>query len=326
MGDSRVNWSRLDEESFNSLAESLLVREYSTDGQTAMAVDGRGGDGGIDIDVRAKQTGQLINIFQLKYFPEGFSGGHVKRRDQIKRSFNEAMKHDPPVWTLVVHRKVAVQERKAVRAMRRGRSVAVRFVTPTEMDLLLAKHPDIEERFTTDRALELLTAVHRPEAALARPSDLQSEVRRLSDRLHGRSEYWGTSFALADDGTYLETYFAKRRDSAEREPLGLNLTLGFTVDDVDLQTQLEAAMKFGITQPVRLHARVVRSFEKTGPEWFREKLADIEIQLRPEEEAHEPRLIRVELRDAAGRPLVSLRGKNGGVSTRLRGHDLRCGA
>jgi len=308
MGHSRVNWSRLDEESFNSLAESLLVREHSTDGQTAMAVDGRGGDGGIDIDVRAKRTDQLINIFQLKYFPEGFSGGHVKRRDQIKRSFNEAMKHEPPVWTLVVPRKVTVQERKAVRAMRKGRDVAVRFVTPTEMGLLLAKYPDIEERFTTDRAVELLAAVHRAEAALTKPGDLRSEVHRISDRLHGRSEYWGTSFALADDGTYVETYFAKRPDAVEREPLGLSFELGFTADDDDLQVQLETAMKFGVTQSVVLPARVIQSFEKIGPEWFREELADIEIQLRPDEAAHEARRVRVELRNAEGRSVANLRG------------------
>jgi hypothetical protein len=309
MGDSRVNWARMDEETFNALAESLLVREYSTDGQIAMAVDGRGGDGGIDIDVRAKRTDQIINIFQLKYFPEGFSGGHVKRREQIKRSFNEAMKHDPPGWTLVAPRNVTVQERKAVRALRNGRRVLVRFITPTEMDLLLAKHHDIEERFTTDRAVELLAAVHRPEAALTKPSDLHSEVRGLSDRLHGRSEYWGTAFSLADDGTYVETYFPKRPDSAEREPLGLNLTLGFTADDDELQSQFESAMKFGIAQPVALPARVIQSFSRTGPDWFREELADIEIQLRPADEDHEPRAMRVELRNSEGRALASLRGK-----------------
>lgn len=305
---SRVNWSRLDEETFNDLVENLLVREYTTDGQLAMAVDGRGGDGGIDIDVRARRTDQLINIFQLKYFPEGFSGGHVKRRDQIRRSFNEAMKHNPPVWTLVVPRKVTVQERKAVRAMRKGRKVTVRFMTPTEMDLLLAKHPDIEERFTTDRAVELLAAVHRPEAALTKPGDLHSEVRRISDRLHGRSEYWGTSFSLADDGTYLESYFAKRPDALEREPLGVTFTLGFAPDDVELQSQFESAMKFGVTEAVVLPPRVIQSFEKSGPEWFREELSEIEVQLGPAGEENDPKPVRVELRDRDGRALANLRG------------------
>ena len=193
--------------------------------------------------------------------------------------------------------------------MRKGRKVTVRFVTPTEMDLLLAKHPDIEERFTSDRAVELLTAVHRPEAALRKPGDLHSEVRRLSDRLHGRSEYWGTSFAVGEDGSFAETIFAKRQDSVDREPLGLNVTLAFTPDDVELQAHFEAGMKFGITHPVVLPARVIQSFEKTGPEWFQEELADIEIQLRPGVETHEPRSLRVELRDSEGRPLATLRGK-----------------
>lgn len=206
MSEGRINWSRIDEATFNDLAEALLVRDLTTPGQIAMAVDGRGGDGGIDVDVRAKRTDQLIGIYQLKYFPEGFSGGHVKRREQIKKSLLEALKHDPPVWTLVVPRKVTVQERKAVRKMRAGHRATIRFITPTEMDLLLAKYPDIEERFTTDRAVELLRAVHRAEAALVKPDDLHAEVLRMSDRLHGRSEYWGTSFAIEPNGTYTETY------------------------------------------------------------------------------------------------------------------------
>lgn len=309
MGHGRIKWSALDESTFNELVESLLVREFTADGQIAMALDGRGGDGGIDIELRSKRTGQLVRIFQLKHFPEGFSGGFVNRRSQIKKSLIEALKHDPPSWTLVVPRNVTVKERQAVRAMRKGHEVRVSFLGPAELDGLLAKHPDIEERFTVDRSVELLRAVHREEAALARPGDLRSEVTKMTDRLHGRSEYWGTSFAVAPDGSYLETYFPKRPDAPDREPLGANFTLQFTPDDGHLKDRWESAMKFGALEPVVLPTHVIRSFEKTGPDWFREVLDDVEVHFGPAGETHEPRSIRVEARDESGRVLAAVRGK-----------------
>ncbi len=285
---SKVDWARIDAATFNQLAESLLVREHTGNGLVAMAVDGRGGDGGIDIDVRVERTGQLTAIFQLKYFPEGFSGGHRKRRDQIKGSLEAALELKPPVWTLVVPRNVTVPERKAVNAMRKGRKVLIRFVTPTEMDLLLAKHPDIEARFTVDQAVELLSAVHRAEAALAKPGDLRSEISRMTGRLNGRSEYWGTSFTVGEDGSYVETYYPKRADAMDREPLGADFTLGFTKDDAVIQRQFESAMKFGAIENIVLPTRIVRSFAKTGPDWFREELEEIEIHLGPAGGQHEP--------------------------------------
>ncbi|MFF1540667.1 hypothetical protein ACFVWL_11355 [Microbacterium sp. NPDC058269] len=309
MEQGRIRWSHLDEATFNELVETLLVREFSTDGQIAMAVDGRGGDEGIDIDVRAKRSDQLIRIFQLKYFPEGFSGGFVNRRTQIKRSLQEALKHNPPAWTLVVPRNVTVKERQAVRAMRKGHDVRVSFMTPTEMNALLAKHRDIEERFTVDRAVELLKAVNREEAAMIRPGDLRSEIDRISNRVEGRSEYWGTAFAVEPDGSYQETYFPKRPDAFEREPLGATFTLSFSEEDGPLKTQWESAMKFGTIERLVLPTHTVQSFEKTGPAWFSEVLEHVELEFGPVGDAHQPISVRIDARDDAGRVKATLRGK-----------------
>lgn len=308
---SRVNWARIDEATFNDLAESLLVREFTGDGLVAMAIDGRGGDGGIDVDVRSTRTNQLVHIFQLKYFPEGFSGGHVKRREQIKKSMRKAIETEhPPVWSLVVPRKVTAQERKAVRAMRGGVDMIIRFMSPVELELLLAKHPDIEERFTVDRAVELLKAVHRPEAALTKPGDLHDELRRIEGRLKGRSEYWGTAFSLGPDGTYVETIYAKRADAPEREPLGLTLTTAFTPDDLELQTRFESAMRFGSIDPIILPANVIDSFRTTGPEWYAEEQRDLaEIEIRPTDEPHDSVAVRVDVRDDGGKILAKLSGR-----------------
>ncbi|MDZ5146376.1 hypothetical protein [Microbacterium testaceum] len=312
----RVEWARIDDATFNALSESLLVREYTGNGLVAMAIDGRGGDGGIDVDVRVARTDQVVHVFQLKYFPEGFSGGHVARRAQIKKSMSQAIETvNPPVWSLVVPRKVTVQERKAVRAMRKGHRMIVRFVTPVELDLLLAKYPDIEERFTADRAIELLSAVHRPSATLTKPSDLHDEVRRVEGRLNARSEYWGTSFSLGPDGTYVETLHPKRPDAPEREPLGLALTASFSPDDADLRQRFERALKFGVMEPIVLPGTVVESLQKTGPAWFEEKIEHANIEIRSLDVPHESERVKVDVLNPAGRSIARLTGATTATSS-----------
>lgn len=55
-------------------------------------VNGRGSDGGIDVQV----TGDAdLRIFQLKYHPDGFPGSLKDRRTAIKKSFRRAMAHHP---------------------------------------------------------------------------------------------------------------------------------------------------------------------------------------------------------------------------------------
>ncbi|MFE9322648.1 hypothetical protein ACIHDR_23680 [Nocardia sp. NPDC052278] len=48
----------------------LITRRYRH-ADSVIAVNGRGGDGGIDLEVR---QGVRVRIFQLKYLPEAFSG------------------------------------------------------------------------------------------------------------------------------------------------------------------------------------------------------------------------------------------------------------
>jgi hypothetical protein len=214
----------------------------------------------------------------------------------------------PPAWTLVVPRNVTVNERKAVWVMRGGHKVTVRFMGPAELDSLLSKHSDINERFTSDNAVELLKAINRPEAALTKPGDLHSEIRRLESRLGGRSEYWGSAFSLSPDGTYVETLYPKRDDAQQREPLSMTVSLEFTADDAEIRDQFELSMKFGAVEPLVLPSHIVKAVDTTGPTWFEEHSEGAEIELRPADLEHSSQRARVELRDADGTTLARLTG------------------
>lgn len=329
---SKVIWDRLDEDTFNKSVEALLVTEYTGNGLRAQAIDGRGGDGGIDIDVRVERTGQLTHIFQLKHFPEGFSGGFRPRRQQIKKSFEDAMEHQPPVWVLVFPKNPTISERKFVSSMRGNRKVTIRIMGAAELDGLLSKHPNIETHLSRDEAVEVLRAVNRPEAALAKPGDLHAEMARIQKGLDGRSQYWLSAVTMGPDGTYVETLHAKREDASEREPLSITIEAEFGPADEDLRKQFVDKLKYGGSGTIVLPERVIKQFRKIGPEWFAETSTGGELHIGDAGESV-TESIKAELYDGKGVFLAQLsgttkailRGYGGGTieNTFLGGLDLR---
>lgn len=306
-GMSEVRWRRLDEDRFNRLVEALLVKSQTADGLRAQAIDGRGGDGGIDIDVRVEATGQLTHIYQLKFFPEGFSNGFKDRRRQISKSFEKAMDEAPPVWTLVVPRNPTIAERKSVMAMRRGRKVLIRIMGPAELDALLSLHPELDAYFQRDHAIDALRETHRAEVTLSKPRDLRAEVARLTGRLEGRSIYWATSFATHPDGTYVETLHARRPDAASREPLSLALKTQFGPDHIELRQAFEDKLKYGGSGTLVLPREVVSELRQVGPEWFEETLTDAEVHLTSTGSS-ERRSVKLEVLDEGDRSVAALDG------------------
>jgi hypothetical protein len=317
--EGHINWRHMEDQTFNELVDALLVRHHTGGGLLATAIDGRGGDGGIDIDVTAKKTGQIVNIFQVKCFPEGFSGGQIKRRGQIKKSFDMAMReHHPPVWTLVVPRKVTAQERTAVRAMRRGRIVRIEFVGPVELDLLLAKYPEIRDHFLSDYAIKLLSTVNRAQAALAKAGDLEDESRRIQKQLDGRSQYWGVAFGIAPDGTYTETLYAKRSDAHLREPLTISFNAVFRPNNEELRLQFQAGLDYGMSRPLVLPAELVTSFKKAGASWFEEDSAGGEIRFIPVQNAV-GKTVQIVALDATGTRIAAISGITRNIASGTKG-------
>lgn len=73
MGDELVNFTKLSREKFDRVVEALLLAEYGVNGAHVQVIDGRGGDDGIDVGVWDADD-NVVHIFQLKHYPEGFSG------------------------------------------------------------------------------------------------------------------------------------------------------------------------------------------------------------------------------------------------------------
>lgn len=320
---SKINWRTISENDFNEIAESLIVRDRTGGGLVAQAVDGRGGDGGIDIDVRVEQTGQLTEILQLKWFPEGFSGGHSRRKEQILKSFESAMFHKPAVWTLVVPAKLTPRERKSVWTLRKDRRVLIRFVDATDLNLLLAKYPEVHDWATRDASLAALSLVGREQAMLTKPTDLSAEALRLHQRSEGVSAYWGRSWSVKD-GAYFEELYAKRPDAAQREPLSFELATAFGPQDAELARSFQESLGYGVIEPLVLPGHVVTSFTRVGPAWFAGTELPAELQLLPSESSKQELKMSETTYDMGDRRLSSISGRTSYVTSGSEGGKLTC--
>lgn len=317
MGADPFNWRHITENDFNALVNSLVVKDRTKDGLVAQAVDGRGGDGGIDIDVRVKKTNQLVEILQLKWFPEGFSNYFRGRRTQIKKSFDRAMLEEAPVWTLVLPADITPSERKHVWGLKKKLDVRIQFIGETELNLLLANYPEIHSWAMRDSYKEALALVGRESAALSKPNDLANEVRLLSTRDDAKSDFWGTNFTYRD-GAFTQELYAKRPDAPTQEPLSLTIKTRFGDADAALREEFRFSLGYGVLKPLVLLPHIVISVSKIGPEWFAEEGGPGEVHFLPQEPAENTKVTVQSCRDD-GSNLVRITGRATALSTGHKG-------
>lgn len=86
-----VQWETVPQETYDDMVAVLL----NTQDDEAERLDGRGGDGGRDVQLR--RDGRL-DLFELKSFT-GRLGKEQGRRAQVERSLKRAAQLDPDSWT-----------------------------------------------------------------------------------------------------------------------------------------------------------------------------------------------------------------------------------
>lgn len=318
-----LNWGTLGEEKFNRAVELLVMKTVERDnpGLVVTAVDGRGGDGGIDLDVTVKKTGQLVAIYQLKHFPEGFSGRWADaRKPQIRKSFDAAMKHDPDKWVLVIPRNFTPKERSFVTALR-GKSYRPRIerVGATRLDEMIMDFPEVEDYINRDANLAALKLVNRESSLLSRPDDLTKEIDHLEKRIAARSPYWGMEFSTLG-GHRTEMVVPRRPDAEEREPLSITLATDFTSEE-SLGAEYQRALDYGLLEPLQLPESVITHFELHGPEWFAGVVDVLGVDLLPRgQDLDVP--VKVVLRSAEGRTIAQPTAVRARATSGQRGAQL----
>jgi hypothetical protein len=278
-----VQFEQMGQLEFDRVVEALLTAEHRGHGFRVQALDGRGGDGGIDVGMWDMDD-NVVRIFQLKYFPDGFSGMRGGRRAQVKRSFETAWtNHQPPHWTLVIPGNPTREEQDYVLRLRGDRKMHVDIIGRAELDILLGKHPHLLDRFTTDRTLQYLGAINRPEEALARGRDIPLVLDRMQDRLQVQSENWAWAFGTDGLGNHYQHLVARHPGAQLAEPLMTKMTATFTEDDEDLRRRFTEAMRFGVAEAIVLPGRILSPIENSGAPWFEGHEEVDEVHLLPED-------------------------------------------
>ncbi|MDM3974745.1 hypothetical protein QRB36_11255 [Mycobacterium marseillense] len=263
-----LDWAALGQPTFDRVVEAMARHRL---GESVRAVNGLGGDEGIDIEITL-DDGRLW-ILQLKYFPEGFSSVWRARRTQIARSFKRALKHSPSKWTLVVPRVCSNPEDKFVKNLNGGtKPPVITVIDRDELDVWLAEAPHIERwalRSATTELREVARDFGQETAILAGGlPDLSSRVTRLGQLANAADLDWKVGFSTFDDATSV-TISPRHSDSATRSPIEFAVELNQLGEEhQELQDQILQA--FGYAPSGRLHipGEAVRSVEFGGPDFI----------------------------------------------------------
>ncbi|WP_435740100.1 hypothetical protein [Clavibacter nebraskensis] len=273
-----VDWKQTSRADFERLVNLLIFRERESRTHSVNAPDGRGGDGGIDIEVRSRRDDALIEIFQLKHYPEGFSSVYSSRRAHIKQSFETAMRHRPKKWILVIPGRPTPKEKMYVDGLKQGRPVKVSIIGETQLDNMLAKHEDIQWLAMRHPLKEALDRVGRGPAAMQTIDDIHLEAKRLGDTIPALSAYWAPQIVLGPRGPATQMV-PLREDSHEKEPLGFRIDTQFDAAHTRERDAFGRILDWGANESVTLPTAVVKDVERVGPAWFAGHLHDVSVEI-----------------------------------------------
>lgn len=265
-----VPWQTIGRERFDELVEALIQYQHP-DGTAVQPVDGRGGDGGIDI--RVDEPDGRVVVYQLKYLPDGFDGKHRAGRAQIKKSLKTALDKVPEMteWVLVAPceptRSGWVFINQELRELvPEGREVTIRFVDRSQLNghHWVAGHPDVARALITrDELLEKAVILKQETAVMTNPAqDLIQRHRALNSVVDDVDPDWTLRTQIELDGTSLTTLVAKHPNAHAASPVGIS----FSVDEATPEgAEFGRAVRLGMLDPVRLPGTAVSRFRVTGP-------------------------------------------------------------
>lgn len=265
LSKSRINWDKISERDFNHVVEVLLIKMHAKSPYKVDVIRGAGGDTGIDVVVW--QDHGAVRIYQLKYFPEGFTGGfRDARRPQVKNSFDTAWRnHAPAEWILVMPPDPHVNERNYVETLAEGKSVDVSIWGQKQLAAALTDYPEVERAFTRDDLVETLKQIHQEKSGLVGGRDLTERLKDLVGLADTRSQYWDVR-VTAQGSEVFEEYIPKHPDAMRMEPINTTIQLRFEESHQNAANQVKEGFEYGFTQDFELPVDTV-TVSRTGPSW-----------------------------------------------------------
>ena len=235
MTSPRVHWATVNPTTCEAMLKVLIKRLHPT----VQAIDGSGGDGGIDLLMHT--DGGLV-IFQIKSFAERLN---ANRRQKVERSLERAAQHEPVDWHLVVPIDPTPRELEWFQELTEPYPFTCAWDGITWLDGKMAQHPEIADYYLhsrESRVLGMVQSILGPDPA-AGPFDRAGEVVA---RLNAEDPHYQTSLTLEPDGT--QSWFAFPRypgAGLDRPAATARLAFPNTPDGAQARRQVEELLDYG---------------------------------------------------------------------------------
>ena len=241
MQPPRVHWATIDQTTCEVMLKVLIQRLHPT----VQAIDGSGGDGGIDL---LMHTESGLVIYQIKSFTGRLAGN---RRDQVARSLERASQHGPVEWHLVVPIDPTPRELEWFENLTEPCPFSCDWDGRTWVDSEMSQRPEIADYYlhgSEGRVLAVLREIGAEHPALDHgvAAASMSRIGEIVRRLNTLDPHYEFSVTVEPDGAVGWAAFP-RYPGAERDRPAATVQLAFpdTPDGAHARRMVEELFDYG---------------------------------------------------------------------------------
>lgn len=298
----RIQWNDFEPRGYEDMVSVLLSRLHPD----AQRIDGRGGDGGRDVQIVDGQDGSIIHAFELKSFTGRMTAG---RRGQVKESLKRAASLGPARWTLVVPIDSTPAKDDWFRKLGKDYSFPIEWYGKTWLDEKMSAFPDIRRYFlegTNDEVVRLLLELQNEQAIVTDVPDAIVRLRTLRERLNEIDPHYRYELSTGKDAAdgrptdvVFSVGFCDMRVDVYSKYLGatrdrpVTVKVKFLVDSDDEMVQ--DALNYGLEATIPPH--MVDSVTVDAPFGLGGDLTETELTLIPINSLDEPVTLLLDIMD-----------------------------
>ena len=232
-----IRWDQFEPQAYENMVSVLLSRLYPD----AQRIDGKGGDGGRDVQIVRGQDGPIADAFELKSFTGRMTSS---RRQQVARSLKRAAALGPAHWTLVVPIDPTPSEESWFRQLGKGYCFPTAWCGKTWLDGQMSAFPDIRRYFlegVESEVVRLLLELRKEQAVITDVPDAVGRVLTLRERLNEIDPHYSYEMATGNP-------------AADGRPAGVVLSVNFGDVRVDVYPKYSGAVE---DRPVTINVKVI---------------------------------------------------------------------
>jgi hypothetical protein len=314
---SRIPWVQVPEPTVEQMIAVLLSNMHQGD---AARIDGRGGDGGRDVQIRTQES---IRTFEIKSFTGRMT---PSRRSKVQASLERAATLAPIDWTLLVPIDPNPKELEWFDWLRTRVPFPITWRGLTWLDMEFAQRPFIARYYledVKDEIIDLAKLLGQEKAVLAGGApDAMERTRQLVERANDLDPFY--KFRITSDGTETSIQIIPRYPGAERDrPITGGFQLEFPRDEAGLRAaeDFQRAIDFGTGYAVP--EEYVKETSLDAPANLGGRFEKGRIELLPSRPPKEHHDLVLAITDAAGVILSEVPVSFVPLSTGKRGSILR---